>query len=118
MSVNQFRPDREGSARRQFESNKKKIMATQDVCGICGRPVDKTVRFPNPWAPVIDHIIPVTKGGHPSDLDNLQLAHNICNRNKSDKVYQDPNKAKAGQIKRAPAVGNDDLPWSHDWLKF
>ena len=24
---------------------------------------------------LFDHIIPVAKGGHPSDLDNLQLAH-------------------------------------------
>ena len=34
-----LRPDHNGTQRRQFESNKKKIYATQKVCGICGKPV-------------------------------------------------------------------------------
>ena len=34
------RLDRDGSHRKQFERNKKKIYATQTVCGICGKPVD------------------------------------------------------------------------------
>lgn len=109
------RPDHDGPARRQYESNRKKILATQDVCGICGRPVDKTLKHPNPWAPVVDHIIPVSKGGNPSDINNLQLAHNQCNRLKSDKTYADSKKATAGQEKRV-VIGNTDLPLSADWL--
>lgn len=30
------RPDHNGTQRAQFASNKKKIFATQRVCGICG----------------------------------------------------------------------------------
>lgn len=117
MSKGQYRPDREGPARRQFESNKRKIIASQDICGICGRPVDKTLRFPDPWSAVVDHIIPVTKGGNPSDISNLQLAHNCCNRQKADKTYADKSKAIKGQQERVVA-GNEDLPLSADWLNF
>ena len=33
------RPDKDGAHRLAFERNKKKILATQTVCGICGKPV-------------------------------------------------------------------------------
>lgn len=40
------RPDRDGTHRLAFERNKKKIYATQTVCGICGKPVDFSCKFP------------------------------------------------------------------------
>lgn len=40
------RPDHNGTQRAQFESNKKKIYATQKICGICGKPVDFKLKFP------------------------------------------------------------------------
>lgn len=55
------RLDRDGSHRKQFERNKKKIYATQTVCGICGKPVDFSYKYPHPLSPCIDHIIPVAK---------------------------------------------------------
>lgn len=80
------RPDKDGTHRGAFEKNKKKIYATQTVCGICGKPVDFSLKYPHPLSPCIDHIIPIAKGGHPSDIDNMQLAHWTCNRQKSDKL--------------------------------
>lgn len=84
----QKRLDSYGVHRLILERNKKKILATQDVCGICGKPVDKKLKWPDPMCAVIDHIVPVNKGGHPSDLNNLQLAHMCCNRIKSDKLFE------------------------------
>ena len=75
-----YRPDKEKGHRSQYEKNKKRIYATQTICGICGRPVDFSLKYPHPLSPTIDHILPVSKGGHPSDIDNLQLAHRCCNR--------------------------------------
>ncbi|MBR3446778.1 MAG: hypothetical protein IKH27_03135 [Oscillospiraceae bacterium] len=43
-----LRPDHNGPQRAQFESNKKKIYATQKICGICGKPVDFRLKFPHP----------------------------------------------------------------------
>jgi len=42
-----LRPDHNGTQRAQFESHKKKIYATQKVCGICGKPVDFGMKFPH-----------------------------------------------------------------------
>lgn len=67
------RPDKDGTHRGAFEKNKKKIYATQTVCGICGKPVDFSLKYPHPLSPCIDHIIPIAKGGHPSDLENMQI---------------------------------------------
>lgn len=106
------RPDKDGTHRLAFERNKKKIYATQTVCGICGRPVDFTLRYPHPLSPCIDHIIPIAKGGHPSDLDNLQLAHFACNRQKSDKLFRT-------DIKREDdVISNRILPQSVNWAEY
>ncbi len=106
-----LRPDHNGSQRAQFESNKKKIYATQTVCGICGRPVDFGFKFPHPLSPCIDHIIPVSKGGHPSDISNLQLAHMTCNRDKSDKLVATKQDISTG----IELISNRLLPLSYDW---
>lgn len=101
------RPDRDGPARAQFEANKKIILATQDLCGICGKPVDKTLPASHPLSASIDHIIPIAKGGHPSDLSNLQLAHRACNREKGTHIIP--------QKKRSEQDLNQILPLSRDW---
>ena len=109
MSKNKNRPDQDGTHRLAFERHKKKIYATQSVCGICGKPVDFSLKYPHPLSACIDHIIPIAKGGHPSDIANLQLAHWCCNRQKSDKLF-----AGKTQLQEQP-VSNRDLPQSADW---
>lgn len=109
---NRNRPDQNGVHRGAFERNKKKIYATQTVCGICGKPVDFSLKYPHPLSPCIDHIIPIAKGGHPSDLDNLQLAHWTCNRQKSDKLVA------RSDVKVQEVISNRVLPQSMDWRNF
>lgn len=108
------RPERDGAHQGQFETNKKRIYATQTVCGICGKPVDMSLKYPHPMSKSIDHIIPIAKGGHPSDLDNLQLAHWICNRQKSDKInFNNYSQQQAPQI-----ITNRILPLSFNWANY
>lgn len=109
------RLDRDGAHRKQFESAKKKIYATQTICGICGHEVDKNLKYPHPLSPCIDHIIPVSKGGHPSDMSNLQLAHWCCNRQKSDKLIEIKGTLTGVEEK---TIDNRDLPQSMDWTKY
>lgn len=111
-SAKTARPDHNGTQRAAFLSAKKKILATQEICGICGKPVDKSFKFPHPLSPCIDHIIPVDKGGHPSDISNLQLAHMCCNRQKSDKLIE---KIKFDQ--QPELISNRVLPQTFDWRK-
>jgi len=107
-----MRPDRKGSHRGSYEKNKRIILKTQNVCGICGKPVDMSLKYPHPMSAVIDHIIPVAKNGHPSDIENLQLAHWICNRQKSDKIF------KTNKEKQPTVIGNRNLPQSMDWRSY
>lgn len=106
---NHFRPDRDGTHRRAFDRNKKLIYATRNICGICGKPVDFSIKDPDPMSACIDHIVPINKGGHPSDIDNLQLAHRCCNRAKSDKLFMNP-------VKAIPS--NRILPQARDWRAY
>ena len=112
MSKNKNRPDQDGKHRAAFDKNKKKIYQTQTLCGICGKPVDFSKKYPDPLSPCVDHIIPVSKGGHPSDIDNLQLAHWECNRQKSDKLFAPIERKEDEQI------GNRVLPHTVNWSAY
>lgn len=104
-----LRPERNPAIRAQWEHNKKIILATQSVCGICGKPVDKTLKYPDPMSPTVDHIIPVSKRGDPIALENLQLAHRVCNSLKSDKM---PGQDKA---QTSQAEDKNIFPQSANW---
>jgi len=48
------------------------------ICGLCGGDVDMLIRNPDPRAPTIDHVVPLSLGG--DDIKaNVQLAHRACN---------------------------------------
>ena len=110
------RPDKKGAHRANYERNKKKILATQNICGICGKPVDMSLKYPHPMSATIDHIIPVNGKsgifGHPSDLSNLQLSHFSCNRQKSNKIF------KEKEVFEPVVLGNRNLPQSMSWTEY
>lgn len=108
------RSDRAPGNRGAFEKAKQKILKTQTVCGICGKPVDFSYKYPHPLSPTVDHIIPVNKGGHPSDISNLQLAHRTCNRQKSDKLIDKYTVETDGDR----LVPNDLLEQHYDWKSY
>ena len=65
--------------------HRKIIGRHQPPCGLCGGPIDYTLPHTDPRAYVVDHIIPLNKGGADT-LDNKQAAHWNCNRDKGDKL--------------------------------
>lgn len=66
-------------------------MSEESSCWLCGRKVDaglKGVRVYNPatkrrplhpMSPVLDEVVPVSRGGDPLDRENVRLAHWYCN---------------------------------------
>ena len=106
------REDQDGKHRGAFLSNKKRIYASQSVCGICGKPVDFSLKFPHPLSACIDHIIPIDRGGHPSDIENLQLAHLSCNRAKATKIMA------TYRAKKSEVANNRNLPQTRDWSRY
>lgn len=115
-----MRPDRVGEHRTAFDKNRKIILATQNVCGICGREIDMTLKSPHPLSATVDHIIPVSKGGHPSELANLQAAHRVCNQQKKDKLLIESTKKKLKE--QSPDAEAPDqeaqLPQHYDWASY
>lgn len=114
MPTKTKRPDVSGSHKSIYQKNKKIILARDEVCALCGLPVDKTKRFPDPLSASVDHIIPVAKGGHPSALDNLQLTHLICNEVKGSKMVIENNKDSG----RPKLISNRVLPQSMNWMNY
>lgn len=72
-----------GARRRAIRA---RLLATQDICAICGRPIDKSLKTPHPLSPEVDEIVPVSKGGDPLDMRNCRLVHRICNQKRGNKA--------------------------------
>lgn len=67
------------------DRDRKAIARTKPPCHICEQPIDYTLPHLDPLAYVVDHVIPLAKGG--ADLlANKAAAHRACNRTKSDKL--------------------------------
>lgn len=47
-------------------------------CGICRKPIDQTLAYPDPGSPSLDHIVPVSEGGQHT-YANTRIAHLRCN---------------------------------------
>lgn len=110
-----YRPDMDGSFQTAYDKARRQVLAESDVCALCGLPVDKHLKFPHPMSATVDHIIPVSKGGHPADRQNLQLAHLICNQVKASKLVIEQNKDIA---KESEIISNRKLPYTMNWAAY
>lgn len=80
-----------GAARRAV---RERWRAIGDPCHICGKPIDYSLgmvtdprtgkRRPHPMSFVVDEVVPVSRGGSPTEFANTQPAHWICNARKGD----------------------------------
>lgn len=73
-----------------WQKVRKRAIASKDpICALCGNPIDMDAPSTSPTSCAVDHIIPVSRGGAPYDIDNLQLTHARCNREKSNRLRED-----------------------------
>lgn len=113
-----LRPDQSGPHRAVYERNRRRLLKTTTHCEICGGEINHNIKWPDPMAPVADHIIPIVKGGHPSDINNMRIVHNTCNRAKSDKLFNDTLNNNSKDDVEVQGDPNRNLPWSIDWTKY
>lgn len=59
------------------------------VCYLCELPVARYADGRSPWAPSLDHVVPLVAGGPHCD-ENLRLAHLRCNLVKGSSVVVQP----------------------------
>lgn len=89
-----------GHRRRQLRN---RVKARRDPCALCGLPIDYDLPVGDPMSYELDEIIPVSRGGDPLDISNVQPSHRICNQRKSNKILE-----KSDFEKNRP-------PWSREW---
>lgn len=58
-----------------------RIAATRANCHICGGEIDYKLKWPDPRSFVVDHIVPLARGGA-HDITNAAAAHADCNSTK------------------------------------
>lgn len=89
------------NSRSRREKLRRAVLASEEVCYLCGHWVDKALPKGHPMAPEVEHIIPIALGGKPYDRSNAALSHMICNRRK-------------GASLAAPSTANP-MPVSESW---
>ncbi|MDQ6875793.1 MAG: HNH endonuclease [Actinomycetota bacterium] len=72
------RPGRGDNA--AWRTARKRVLAEEQDCALCGRPLDHTLPRRHPWASEIDHIVPLSIGGAPYDRHNLRAVHRWCHQ--------------------------------------
>lgn len=65
------------------------MASKEPYCAICGGFIDMDAPSMLPNSCEVDHITPISRGGQPYELDNLQLTHMKCNRKKGSKMASD-----------------------------
>lgn len=69
---------------------RKRAIASKDpICSICHTYIDLDAPAFSPLAVEVDHIVPRARGGSLYELDNLQLTHSRCNRQKGVRMAED-----------------------------
>ena len=63
------------------DQHRRAIARTKPPCGICGEPIDYTLKSPDPMSFEVDHVLARANGGADS-LANKQASHRKCNRSK------------------------------------
>ena len=58
-----------------------RVARSKPACHICGEAIDYTLPHLDPRSFVIDHVVPLIKGGTDT-IDNVKAAHRDCNSTK------------------------------------
>lgn len=69
----------------QRNKDRARIRATKAACHICGEAIDYELHYLEPRSFVVDHVIPLSKGG-PDVLANKKAAHRECNSKKRSRL--------------------------------
>jgi 5-methylcytosine-specific restriction endonuclease McrA len=73
-----------GRSTTQRDRDRAAIRRDRPPCGICGGDIDYSLPYLDPMSYVVDHVVPVIKGGE-DIITNKQAAHRLCNSRKYDK---------------------------------
>ena len=106
-----------GAARRRLRA---RLKARRDPCWICqafGRPseIDYSLPARHPMSFEVDELVPVSRGGSPTDIGNVAAAHRICNEWRGNKSVEEVLALASAGIAPAPEEQGDDDVTSIEW---
>lgn len=70
----------------QRKRDRARIAATKADCHICGKPIDYTLKWPDPMSFEADHVQAFSRGGA-DNLSNKRASHRTCNSTKRARDY-------------------------------
>lgn len=79
----------------QQKRDRRRIARSRPNCGLCGLPIDYSLKWPDPQCFVLDHIIPINAGGA-DHISNKQATHAACNSAKRGRLVAPIIKRSAG----------------------
>ena len=82
----------------QRKRDRARIAATKADCHICGKPIDYTIKWPDPMSFEADHVQAFSRGGA-DNLSNKKASHRMCNRSKHARDHA-PIIRRSGGLKR------------------
>lgn len=91
--------NRDSKYRRIQNLARRKLKAAGAGCSLCGRPIDYSLAYPDPLSFVVDHVVPLSRGGS-HDMGNLRASHRWCNSKKSDRLTGGPVLRRSGSLAR------------------
>lgn len=69
---------------RTYRRNRATVLATNNICHLCGFQIDMELKAPHPMSATVDHVVPYSLGGDDS-VENLRPAHHLCNQKRYNK---------------------------------
>ena len=63
------------------DRHRARIKQDKPNCHICGQPINYDLPHTDAWSYVVDHVIPLSKGGK-DIIENKKAAHRECNSKK------------------------------------
>ena len=69
----------------QRDRLRRAIARSKPACHICGEAIDYTLPHLDPRSFVIDHVVPLVRGGSDT-IDNVKAAHRDCNSAKRSRL--------------------------------
>lgn len=67
---------------------RRQVARGRPPCHLCGGEIDYSLPHLDPGEFVIDHIVPLARGGE-NTIENVDAAHRHCNRLKADKTAEE-----------------------------
>jgi 5-methylcytosine-specific restriction endonuclease McrA len=72
-------PRSPGRTGRAWRALVRQVRREEDTCCLCHRLIDFDAEPCTRWSFSVEHITPLSKGGHPLTRDNVHAAHFGCN---------------------------------------